>query len=128
MYGSADKTTPFERKCLPLGGEKEFMRGWRTLLIAGLSFVSTVLHGQAMPSASRDITFQVGSGFSAGRSDYGGKCITGISVFANVDLRQHVGMEFDFHDTDLGTPNDVGEITYLGGLDVEGQEVVPVQP
>jgi len=92
------------------------MRFCRVMLFAGFSFIASTLYGQDMPGATRGATFQVGGGFSAANPDYSRKWITGVSVYADADLRRHIGIEFDYHYINLNTPFDLGEVTYLVGL------------
>lgn len=85
-------------------------------LLAFLFLLTSFARAQAGPTATRGLALQAGGGFTAGKSDFSPKWITGFAVFANADFRHHIGVTFDMHYNDLGTPSDVGEITYLGGL------------
>lgn len=87
--------------------------------IAGLLFVLLLTcgfsHAQAPAAASGGISYQAGVGATLTIPDYGTKVLTGITVYGDVDLA-HLGIEFNWHDTDLGTPEDRGEASYVGGV------------
>lgn len=76
----------------------------------------TVLHAQAHPTASRRADAQIGAGFSVGHPDYAPQNFRGISAYADLDLRPHLGAEVTFHQ--IGSPSGDGSYqrTYeLGG-------------
>ncbi len=82
------------------------------LLLGG---VATQLHAQAAPTASRTGSLQVGAGYSVAGPDYGQKYIEGISVYADLDLTYHIGVEAVAHKVSYFTPLDIGEDSYLIG-------------
>jgi hypothetical protein len=59
---------------------------------------------QASPTASRVADLQAGVTFSYARPDYG-KNWKGYGFYADLDVRRHLGLEFDFHQ--LSGPNPV---------------------
>jgi len=76
-----------------------------------------MLHSQALPTATRALSAQVGAGVSLSSPDYSTDLNKGISAYGDVDLnRYHVGLEVDFHDLAIITPHDIGEITFLAGV------------
>jgi hypothetical protein len=79
-----------------------------------LSF-SAVGWTQAMPTATGRGSFQAGFGATYAEPDYGQKPLKGVSLFADFDLSQHLGLEADLHYVSLITPTDIGENTYLVG-------------
>jgi len=87
-------------------------------LIFGIAACSSIA-SQAQANeymAERKITFQVGVGASLASADYSKGYDRGISGFATVDLPHHLGLDFEYHNPDLDTPYDVGEVSYLGGI------------
>ena len=73
--------------------------------------------GQAIPTASRAGDLQVGLGYTNANADYSYVTdrIGGLNFYTDFDLREHLGVEVDFHQ--LEDPgSDVYERTYeLGG-------------
>ncbi len=66
------------------------------LLVPRLASAPRLL-AQAMPTASRAADAQVGVGYSFGNPDYAPSTFRGISAWADLDLRPHLGAEFTFH-------------------------------
>jgi hypothetical protein len=65
-----------------------------------LSFLlgsASVLYGQATPTASRAADVQIGVGYSVAYPDYLPQTFQGITAYADVDLRPHLGLEAEFH-------------------------------
>ncbi|WP_198152111.1 outer membrane beta-barrel protein [Granulicella tundricola] len=73
-------------------------------------------YGQAVPTATRAITFQVGGGLSLANNDYSYDYIKGATLFGTIDFKNHFGIEGDIHDTSIFTPQDLGETSYLLGV------------
>ena len=83
--------------------------------LALLSSLGGYVHAQAVPTATRAATAQVGAGVSLASPDYGTRYIKGVSVFGDLDLGAHLGAEFDVHLVSYITPTDIGQDTYLVG-------------
>ncbi len=64
------------------------------LLLLG---ATPTLHAQALPTASRLADAQIGVGFTFGHPDYAPDTFRGISAYADLDLRPHLGAELAFH-------------------------------
>lgn len=74
------------------------------------------LIGQALPTASRLADLQVGAGFSLGTPDYNPETFYGASAYASLDLRPHLGAEFDFHQIGTSATGGSFQRTYeIGG-------------
>lgn len=72
------------------------------------------LHAQARPTASRAGDLQIGISYTTADSDYVANRIRGAGFYADFDLRDHFGVEVNFHQ--LGDPNTiVYERTYEFG-------------
>jgi hypothetical protein len=82
------------------------------VLVFGLSVAS---YGQAVPTATRLGSLQVGAGFSFAIPDYGEKYIKGLTVYGDANLTHRLGVEVDLHFISILTPTDIGEDTYLIG-------------
>ena len=76
--------------------------------------LSTWSHAQAVPTASRVGTIQLGVGGSFTTPDYTTEYAKGLTVYGDFDFTHHIGVEGDIHFT-LITPKDIGENTYLIG-------------
>ncbi|MDQ2832958.1 MAG: porin family protein [Acidobacteriota bacterium] len=76
--------------------------------------LATLSHAQAIPTASRGGTIQVGVGGTFISPDYAQRYIKGISVYGGVDFLHHLGVEGDVHISAI-TPTDIAENTYLIG-------------
>lgn len=76
--------------------------------------LATFSHAQAVPTASRSGSLQIGGGFTYARPDYGGP-IRGLSIYGDYDFTKHFGIEGDIHFVNLWTPEDIGETSYLIG-------------
>jgi hypothetical protein len=85
------------------------------LVLTFLAAFSTTSFGQAKTTASRAGDLQVGGGFTTANSDYVTNQIRGFGFYSDFDLREHFGVEVDFHQ--LSDPNSaVYERTYeVGG-------------
>lgn len=71
-------------------------------------------HGQAVPTASRNGSAQIGVGGTFISPDYTQQYIKGISIYGNYDIGLHLGVEGDIH-ISLVTPGDISENSYLLG-------------
>jgi len=69
-----------------------------------------------MPTASRTGVLQAGFGVSNAQSDEFSARISGITGYATLDFKAHLGIEADIHMLNIITPNDFAERTYLGGV------------
>jgi hypothetical protein len=67
------------------------------------------------PSAYRAVSYQAGAAFSFAKPDYGDTFIKGLSLYADADLHQRVGLEVNVNLDNLLTPTGIGEETYLVG-------------
>jgi hypothetical protein len=85
------------------------------LVLAGFLF-PVALHAQALPAASRGLSFEVGGGVSLASPDYSDQYIKGVSLFATADFSKGLGIDIEVHDTDIITPHDLGEKSYLAGI------------
>lgn len=86
--------------------------------MAALAFVlgyGARLRAQAIPAATQTGGYQIGGGYSFASSDFGKTTISGVSVYAGVDLNRFLGLELDAHKVSLKTPTDIGEDSYLIG-------------
>ena len=73
------------------------------------------VRSQAIPTATRSRSLQVGGGFSFASPDYGGSYIMGITGYTDLDLPHRFGAELDLHFMNIFTPTDIGESTFLIG-------------
>jgi hypothetical protein len=58
---------------------------------------------------------QIGGGYSLAGPDYNQSKIKGISVYGDLDFKNHFGVEGAIHKVSIWTPSDIGEDTYLLG-------------
>lgn len=70
------------------------------------------LQAQALPTASRRADAQVGLGFSLVHSGYEPGPFRGLSAYADLDLRPHLGAEFDFRQNNSPHSNQSSQRTY----------------
>lgn len=71
-------------------------------------------HAQAVPTATKSGTLQLGIGGSIISPDYSQYKPKAISIYTDFDFRRHIGIEGEIH-YDLTKPSGVGESTYLVG-------------
>jgi len=95
--------------------------------------ISAVTRGQAVPTASRLADVQVGVDFSNAKPDYQQDLYNlaepgtsqsrwnGYGAYANMDLRYHFGLEFDFHN--VSGPDSV---QYERTFEVGGRYLYPI--
>jgi hypothetical protein len=71
-------------------------------------------HAQAVPTATRTASIQIGAAGTFISPDYTQPYIKGISIYGNYDVGQHLGVEGDIHFSAI-TPGDISENSYLLG-------------
>jgi hypothetical protein len=74
-----------------------------------------VSHAQAIPTASRSGSIQLGAGYSFANPDYGQRKIQGYTIYGSWDFTRHWGIEGNIHRIDVITPTDIAEDSYLLG-------------
>jgi len=79
-----------------------------------LSFAS-IAHSQALPTATGRGGFQAGGGYTIASPDYAQRKIQGFTLYGDLDLAYHYGVEAEYHYISLGTPTDIGENSFLIG-------------
>ena len=84
-------------------------------LIACAFGFSILAHAQAVPTASRWGTLQLGTGATLVSTDYTPEKAEGVTVYGDFDFTRHIGIEGDIHFGSLITPADLGEDSYLLG-------------
>jgi Outer membrane protein beta-barrel domain len=89
-----------------------FLKRFVFLLAASVS--ASMLHAQAIPTATRSSGIQVGATYSIISTDYSGY-VQGISIYGDVDLTRHIGVEALWRDGNIISPHDIGEQSYLIG-------------
>jgi hypothetical protein len=85
-------------------------------LLVPIATAPLILNAQALPTASRLFSAQAGGGISLNSPDYSTGHNKGITVYADLDIGKHLGVEFDYHNVSIWTPNDIGEVTILAGV------------
>jgi hypothetical protein len=70
---------------------------------------------QAIPTASRAGTLQIGIAGTYVNPDYGEHYTAGPTLYGTLDFTQHIGVEGDIHMASILTPGDIGEDSYLFG-------------
>ena len=91
----------------------------RHTLITGLAFacilgVASMLHGQAIPTASRVGSVQAGAGWFLTNPDFAQTNIQGMVFYTDLDLAYSLGLEGEIHYSVI-TPSDVSENIYVAG-------------
>jgi hypothetical protein len=76
----------------------------------------TCMAAQASYTASRDLTFQAGAAYTIASPDYGTKYIQGIGLYGDVNFGLHLGVDIQFHDNTILTPQDIGESSGIVSL------------
>jgi hypothetical protein len=76
--------------------------------------LATWLHAQAVPTASRAGSIQLGAGVTILSPDYANLYVKGISIYGDFDFSHNLGVEGDFHYSVI-TPDDISENSYLLG-------------
>jgi opacity protein-like surface antigen len=72
-------------------------------------------HAQARPTATSKFSLQVGVGASGAKPDYDSKYMAGIAVYGDIDYKDHLGIEAEYHYLNLYSPLDIAENTLLAG-------------
>jgi len=70
------------------------------------------LLSQAIPTASRAADVQVGIGYSGARPGYVQRTFPGITAYADIDFRTHLGVEAEFHNLADHGGSQMAERTY----------------
>jgi opacity protein-like surface antigen len=89
----------------------------RLLVVLLLALVHSAQRVQAQahsPTASRTADLQLGGGYALAAPDYGPH-INGFTFYGSYDFREHLGVEFDFHQVNSRNGNDLYERTYEVG-------------
>jgi len=84
-------------------------------LAVGIVVGGETLHGQARPTATRLSSVYAGATYNWFSPDYGVGKIQGVGIFAGANFGRYLGIEGIIRRTDLVTPRDIGEQTYLIG-------------
>lgn len=80
------------------------------------TFISTLAHAQATPTAEKTSALKVGAGVVLANLDYGPKKGAGLGVFIDYDFAKHFGGEFEFHQLGWSSSTVITESTYeVGG-------------
>lgn len=89
----------------------------RSLFVLGLLFLTGTAASlaQAGPTASRVADIQVGAGFTYANSDYAINKIRGYNIYGDIDLTEHWGAAFDFHQLNDPQPTKLYERSYEAG-------------
>lgn len=86
---------------------------WKRSVLVFACVVSSaaISYGQATITAARRLDFQAGGGFTFARMDYSnnGK---GLALYTTLDVSNHFGGEFAFHQVRANDGSNVGERTY----------------
>jgi hypothetical protein len=76
--------------------------------------LAPLAHAQAIPTATRSGSLQLGAGLTYARPDYD-RPIKGVTVYGSYDFTRHFGVEGDLHFVNIITPGDISEDSYLIG-------------
>jgi hypothetical protein len=91
----------------------------RLLFLFSIAFLlgttAPSLQAQAIPTAVRNSSIQLGAGYSFASPDYGRKKIQGYTIYGTFNFTRHWGIEGDIHRLDVITPLDFGQDSYLLG-------------
>jgi opacity protein-like surface antigen len=88
----------------------------RILVLIGLAGTTSMMFGQARPTASRTADLQIGGGFVIAKSDYLPNTIYGGAAYFDFDVAHHLGVEGVFHFVKDGKGSQVYEKTYEIGV------------
>jgi hypothetical protein len=88
-----------------------FISCFACVLVLGLA---TLSYGQAIPTASRVGSIQLGVGGFLANPDYAQTKIKGLTFYGDFDFTQHLSVEGEIHYSII-TPSDVSEDTYVAG-------------
>lgn len=87
---------------------------WAALALAFGAFAPH-LFGQAVPTAFRQSTFQLGGGFTFAGPDYSPQTIFGLSLWGDYNFTRNIGAEISLHQVNLGSKAPIGENSYVIG-------------
>lgn len=82
--------------------------------VACVLSLATWSHAQAVPTASRTGSLQIGGAVTLISSDYAPRYYKGLSIYGDLDLFHNIGIEGDIHYSII-TPDDTSENSYLLG-------------
>ena len=92
---------------------------WRSRLLTRVFFVCCLLAGvvpavtaQAVSTASRRADLQIGVGYVGANSDYDPNNLKGFALYTTLDVTNHLGGEFVFHQANTSDNNKLYERTY----------------
>ena len=92
-----------------------------------LSFLlggASILYSQAIPTASRVGDAQIGVGYSIAKPDYVQQTFPGLTAYADLDLRPHLGVEAEFHQ--IYSTN--GDLSFERTYEIGGRYLRPYGP
>jgi hypothetical protein len=81
---------------------------------ASVLSLATWMHGQAIPTASRGGSIQLGVGGMVTIPDYAQQKLKGVTFYTDFDFTHHIGVEGEIHYAAI-TPQDISENTYMIG-------------
>ena len=81
---------------------------------ASVLSLSTWSHGQAVPTAARGGSIQVGLGGMITNPDYAQSYIKGVTFYGDFDFTHNIGIEGEMNFA-ISTPSDISEDSYLFG-------------
>jgi opacity protein-like surface antigen len=77
---------------------------------------ATLLHAQAIATASRVGDLQIGIGYTAAKPDYSQQTFQGVAAYADFDFRPNLGLEAEFHQVNSPNGDQSYQRTYaIGG-------------
>jgi opacity protein-like surface antigen len=82
--------------------------------LAGVLGLATMSHAQAIPTASRIGSIQVGAGVMFTKPDYAQTYLKGVTFFADYEFYHNLSAEAEIHYSAV-TPQDISENTYMFG-------------
>jgi outer membrane protein with beta-barrel domain len=74
--------------------------------------LASPLSSQAIPTASRAADVQIGIGYSVAHPGYIPRIFPGVTAYADIDLRPHLGIEAEFHQVADHSGSQMAERTY----------------
>jgi hypothetical protein len=84
------------------------------IALAGILGVASMLHGQAIPTASRIGSLQAGAGWFLANPDFAQSHIQGLVLYSDLDFAPRLGIEGEIHYTAIA-PSDITENLYVAG-------------
>lgn len=76
---------------------------------------ATTVHAQAKPTATSTFTAQIGIGATGAKPDYDSKYMGGITAYGDLNYKEHLGLEAEYHYLNIYSPEDIAENTLLAG-------------